>query len=292
MARAVQHVAARASARLPRPIIAPHLKSEKLMELGLKGRIAFVTGASRGIGRAIALAYAAEGMHLGVFGRDLARCSAVAREAQEQHGVRAHAAHLDFDAPAGVKPAVEEAVRVLGGIDVLVNCAGGAYRGLFDDIPDEEWERYFRVKPIGLVRMTRAALPYLRKSPQARIINVAGTRGREPAKFSTMAGPINFGTLSLTKVMANAFGPDGITVNAINPGSTDTGRWEELATLTARDRGLSLEEAKKWLNREVPLGKVIMPEHVADLAVFLASARASMISGTAINVDGGRTRSI
>jgi NAD(P)-dependent dehydrogenase (short-subunit alcohol dehydrogenase family) len=92
--------------------------------------------------------------------------------------------------------------------------------------------------------------------------------------------------------MANELGPEGITVNAINPGSTDTGRWEELATMTARDRGISIEEARKFLNREVPLGRVVLPQHVADLAVFLASARAAMIHGTAINVDGGRTRSI
>lgn len=262
------------------------------MELGLKDRIAFITGASRGIGRAIALAFAAEGIHLGLFGRDSARCAALAREIQDRHGVRAHAVQLDFEQPQTIKPAVEEAIAKLGAVDILVNCAGGAYRALLEDIPDEEWERYFQVKPLGLIRMTREVLPYLRKSTQPRVINIAGTRGREPAKFSAMAGPINFGTLSVTKVMANAFGPDGITVNAINPGSTDTGRWEELMTLTARDRGLSLDEAKKFLNREVPLGRVILPEHIADLALFLASARAAMISGTSINVDGGRTRSI
>ncbi len=262
------------------------------MELGLKNRIAFVTGASRGIGRAVALAYAAEGIHLALFGRDDARCAALAKEVIDTHGVRAYSVHLDFEQPGAIRAAVEEAIGKLGGVDILVNCAGGAYRGRMQDIPDDKWERYFLVKPLGLIRMTRETLPYLRKSDQPRVINVAGTRGREPAKFSAMAGPINFGTLSATKVMANELGPEGITVNAINPGSTDTGRWEELAAITARDRGSSLDEAKQWLNREVPLGRVVLPRHVADLAVFLASSRAEMISGTAINVDGGRTRSI
>ncbi len=97
-----------------------------------------------------------------------------------------------------------------------------------EDIPDEKWDEGFAVKPIGLMRMSREVLPYLRRSTQPRIINIAGTRGREPSMFSVMAGPINFGTLSATKVLANALGADGITVNAVNPGSTDTGRWTDL----------------------------------------------------------------
>jgi 3-oxoacyl-[acyl-carrier protein] reductase len=214
------------------------------VDLGLKNRIAFVTGASRGIGREIALAYAAEGVHLALFGRDDAGCASVAKEVADSRGVRAYAVHLDFEQPDTIRSAVEQAIGRLGGVDILVNCAGGAYRGRMQDIPDEQWERYFLVKPLGLIRITRETLPYLRKSNQARVINIAGTRGREPAKFSAMAGPINFGTLSATKVMANELGPEGITVNAINPGSTDTGRWEELATMTARDRGISIEEAR------------------------------------------------
>ena len=136
------------------------------------------------------------------------------------------------------------------------------------------------------------ALPILKQSRQGRVINISGTRGREPESHSMMSGPINFGTLSVTKAMANEFGAYGITVNAICPGSTRTRRFTELVEITARERNLSLEKAEQWLLQEVPLGKVIEPEDVADLAVFLASARSRLISGTAINVDGGRTRSI
>jgi 3-oxoacyl-[acyl-carrier protein] reductase len=263
------------------------------MELGIKGRKAFITGASRGIGRQIALAFAAEGVHLALFGRDEARCDSLAKELRARHaGLRALAVWHDFEKIESIKPAVDKAAGELGGADILVNCAGGAYRGRLGEIPDEQWERYFKVKPLGLVRMTREALPYLRKSDQGRIINISGTRGREPEAHSMMSGPINLGTLSLTKAMANELGPSGITVNAIAPGSTRTRRWDELVGITARERGTSAEEAEKHLLREVPLGKVITPEAIADLAVFLASARAGLISGTAINVDGGRTRGI
>lgn len=263
------------------------------MKLGLKGRKAFITGASRGIGRTIAQAFAAEGIHLALFGRDEKRCRAVAEDLRERHaGLKVVVVRLDFEEPQTVKKAVDAAAKQLGAVDILVNCAGGAYRGRLGEIPDDMWERYFKVKPLGLVRMTRETLPYLKQSDQGRVINISGTRGREPEAHSMMSGPINFGTLSLTKAMANEFGPFGITVNAIAPGSTATRRWTELVNITARERGTSVDEAEKYLLREVPLGKVITPEAIADLAVFLASARASLISGTAINVDGGRTRSI
>jgi 3-oxoacyl-[acyl-carrier protein] reductase len=263
------------------------------VELGLKNRRAFISGASRGIGRIIALAFAAEGIHLALFGRDEKRCQDVAKELRDRHaGLQVVVARLDFEQTDSIKPAVDTAVQQLGGVDILVNCAGGAYRGRLSEIPDDAWERYFKVKPLGLIRMTRETLPYLKQSEQGRVINISGTRGREPEAHSMMSGPINFGTLSLTKAMANEFGPFGITVNAIAPGSTATRRWTELVNITARERATSVEETEKFLLREVPLGKVITPEAIADLAVFLASARAGLISGCAINVDGGRTRSI
>lgn len=262
------------------------------MDLGLRGRIAFVTGASRGIGTAIAEALAAEGAHLGLFGRDASRCDALAERLRAEAGVRVAVHAFDFERPETIGPAVAEAVGALGGLDILVNNAGGAARGHLEDLTDEAWDQCFAVKPIGVMRMAREAIPHLEKSDQSRIINIAGTRGREPSMFSVMAGPINFGTLSATKVLANALGPKGITVNAINPGSTDTRRWHELRCLTARERGVSEAEAERYLVREVPLGRVVAPADVADLAVFLASARAGMISGCAVNVDGGRTRGI
>lgn len=263
------------------------------MELGLKHRKAIISGANRGIGRTIAHAYAAEGIHLALLGRNREQCEAVAKEISQAHSnITCVAVYVDLEKPATIKPAVEQSVQALGGLDILVNCAGGAYRGRITEIPDEMWERYFAVKPLGLIRMTRESIPYLQKSDQARIINISGTRGREPGPNSAMAGPINFGTLSVTKAMANEFGPAGITVNAIAPGSTRTRRWDELVAITAKDHKISEKDAEKRLLEEVPLGIVIEPEDISDLAVFVASARARAISGTCINVDGGRTRSI
>lgn len=263
------------------------------MDLNLKGRTAFITGASRGIGKSIATALAAEGVNLGLFGRDMNRCNGVAAELRARHpGLRIVVVELDLADRAAIRPAVTKAVAELGSVDILVNCAGGAYRGRLAEIPDELWEKHFAVKPLGLIRMTRETMPYLKKSTQGRVIHMSGTRGREPHGVQVMSGPINLGTLSLTKAMANEFGPDGVTVNAICPGSTDTGRWTELVNIRAKEHGISIAEAEKQLVSDVPLGRVVKPEDVADLTVFLASARAAMITGCAINVDGGRTRGI
>jgi NAD(P)-dependent dehydrogenase (short-subunit alcohol dehydrogenase family) len=263
------------------------------VDLGLKGRTAFVTGASRGIGREIATAFAEEGVNLGLFGRDMERCNALAAQLKAKHPqLKIAAVQLDLGDRHAIKPAVEQAIGALGSVDILVNCAGGAHRGRLAEIPDELWEAYFAVKPLGLIRMTRETMPYLKKSTQGRVINISGTRGREPHGVQMMSGPINLGTLSITKAMANEFGPAGITVNAISPGSTDTGRWTELVAIRAREHGIPIAEAEKQLVADVPMGRVVKPGDVADLAVFLASSRAGMISGTAINVDGGRSRAI
>src|SRR5262249_45872719 len=164
------------------------------MDLNLKGRTAFVTGASRGIGRAIATAFAAEGVSVGLFGRDLERCNAVAQELRAKHpGIRTAVIELDLAKPKTIKAAVEKGIAGRGGGDLLVNGAGGAYRGRLEEIPDDLWESYFAIKPLGLIRMTREAAPYLRKSTQGRIINISGTRGREPQGVQVMSGPINLG---------------------------------------------------------------------------------------------------
>jgi 3-oxoacyl-[acyl-carrier protein] reductase len=263
------------------------------MDLALANRKAIISGANRGIGRCIALAYAAEGVHLALLGRNREACNALAQEIAKAHPeIRCVAAYVDLEQPQTIKPAVEESVRALGGLDILVNCAGGAFRGKLAEIPDEAWERYFLVKPIGLIRMTRESVAHLSKSDQARVINISGTRGREPGPQSVMAGPINFGTLSVTKALANELGPQGITVNAIAPGSTRTRRWDELVSITMRTHNLSEKDAEARLLDEVPLRIVIEPEDISDAAVFLASARARAISGVCLNVDGGRTRSI
>lgn len=263
------------------------------MNLKLNGRKAIVTGASRGIGAAIARGLAAEGVDVALFTREADNCRILSQELINNYKVNSPIVALDLLDIPNIKAAVREGVNLLGGnLDILVNNAGGATRGNLFDVSDEAWERNFTIKPIGIMRMSRECAPYLKQSDQARIINLSGTRGREPAYQSTLSGPINMGTNSATKVLANLLGPAGITVNAICPGSTNTRRWDELVSITMEKHGLDKDAAEERLCEEVPLGCVIRPEDISDMAVFLASCRASRISGTAINIDGGRSRSI
>jgi len=262
------------------------------MDMNLKGRKAIITGASRGIGAAIAKGLAEEGVDVALFSRDPSLCTDLAKEIIDTYGVKAPIVQLDLLKRDTIKSAVEEGVTALGGLDILVNNAGGATRGSILDVPDDAWEQNFMIKPIGLMRMTRECVVHLEKSDQGRVINLAGTRGREPSPYAALSGPINMGTNSATKAMANLLGPMGITVNAINPGSTNTRRWDELVQLTMRDHNVDEAGAIAHLCREVPLGCVIKVEDIADMAVFLASSRAARVTGTAVNVDGGRTRTI
>ena len=149
------------------------------MDLGLKGRRAFVTGASRCIGAEIAVALAAEGVNLALLGRDLQRCNALATGLAEKcPGISTVVCKLDMQQPGELSKSMIKAADALGGCDILVNCAGVATRGRLEDIADEEWARNFNVKPLGLVRVTRNCLPFLRNSVQARVINLAVPHGR------------------------------------------------------------------------------------------------------------------
>ena len=214
------------------------------MNLNLTGRKAIITGASRGIGSAIAKGLAEEGVNVALLGRNPAACRALSEALAGDYGVQAPIIQLDLLERERIKPAVDEAVESLGGLDILVNNAAGFYRGGLTDIPEDVLEQNFIIKPIGLMRMARECVSYLEKSDQARIINLSGTRGREPSLHSTMSGPINMGTNSATKALANFFDPKGITVNAICPGSTDTDRWDELIERTMKLHGLDEEGAR------------------------------------------------
>jgi len=263
------------------------------LELGLRGKVALINGATGGIGSEIARALGSEGVDLGLMVRDITAGQALAQGLRRDNPtLRVEVVQADLTLQPEVQQAVDEAVARLSRLDILVNVAGGALRGKLADVPAEEWARYLAVKPMGYVHSCRAALPYLRQSPDGRIVNIAGGHGKEPTAWSVMGGMINASVLSLTKALAEDLGPWGVTVNAINPGHTGTRRWKELVERRARERGIEYVAAERELLERVPLKRVVQPADIAALVVFLASERARSITGTMINVDGGRSRSI
>ncbi len=261
------------------------------MELGLAGRVALITGGSRGIGRACALGLAAEGCRVMLSARDADGLARVVREA-EAKGAEAASAAADLTRLEDVERVVQATLERFGRIDILVNNAGAIRGGDFLTLPDRAWAEDWELKPLGYVRMARAVLPHMRERRWGRIINIVGAAARNPSPAYTIGGTANAGLINFTKALADLGARDNILVTAVSPGATATERQEELIRRRAQAAGRPVEELRREIAAAQPLGRLARPEEIADLVVFLASERASFISGVAITIDGGASRGV
>ncbi|GIF46579.1 NAD(P)-dependent dehydrogenase (short-subunit alcohol dehydrogenase family) [Asanoa ferruginea] len=252
------------------------------MKLGLSGRHALVTGGSKGIGYAIAAELLAEGAAVTICARTPDEVAAAAKSLDG--AVSGHV--CDVTDPAAVEALVAAAAAERGGIDILVNNAGGAHPGGFEDLTDEDWKRDLDVKLFSQIRCTRAALPHLRRSAAPRVININAVYARypDPAFFATSVN--RAACHNLTKVLAQQYGPEQILVNSVNIGFVVTPQWENIRA--RRAPSLTPDEFfAKLAAEEVPLGRFGAVDEVSGLVAFLASDRASYITGTSIDVAGG-----
>jgi NAD(P)-dependent dehydrogenase (short-subunit alcohol dehydrogenase family) len=262
------------------------------MELGLRGKVAMVTGASKGIGKAIAEALAAEGVNLALCARGQALLAEVAATLQQHTDVQVLPVAADLSTLEGVQTLVRTTLSHFGSIDILVNNAGAIRPGSLLSKPDEDWPTDWALKVFGYVRLMREVFPILRHKGGGRIVNIIGTAGRQPNAGYLAGGGANAALMNMTKALADEGAPHNILVNAINPGPIRTERWDMLMSrLAAEQQQTPREVEAAWL-RDNPLQRPGEPEEVAALAVFLASARASYINGVIIPVDGGATRCI
>lgn len=262
------------------------------MELGLKGKVVLVTGASRGIGRAIALAFAGEGCRLALASRTPEALAAVAEEV-EALGAEARHWITDVTDPTQVETLVENACRVWGGIDVLVNNAGGGYLKAFEAVSDEEWERIVNLNLFSAIRLSRAVLPHMKERGGGQIINIAALSGRVPRLGQIASNVAKAGLINFTESLAAEVARHGIRVNAVCPAAILTERWQERVARYGKEHGLPFEQAVMELaGKSIPLGRFGLPEEVASAVVFLASERAGFITGVSIFVDGGMGRSV
>ena len=255
------------------------------MELGLLGRRAVVTGGSKGIGLGIAKELVAEGADVAICARD-AREVAAAGALLRASGRTVHAVAADVTDPAQVTAFVDGSADALGGIDILVNNAGAAHPGTFATLSDEDWQGDLDVKLFSQIRCSRAALPYLRASAAARVININAVYGKypDPAFFATSVN--RAACLSFTKTLALELGPEAILVNSVSIGFVVTPQWENIRRRRAPE--LSAEEFfSRLAAAEVPLGRFGTVHEVSGLVAFLASDRAGYITGAQIDVAGG-----
>jgi 3-oxoacyl-[acyl-carrier protein] reductase len=257
------------------------------MDLGLKDRVALVTGSSRGIGKAIALGLAREGCHVAICARGAEALEATAGELRTT-GVRVHAAAVDLADPAIPASLVEETVAALGRLDIVVASAGGNRRGRLEETSDDDWDEILTLNLRAHVRTARAAIPHLRGSDAGSIVFISSIFGREGGGPGlSIYNTTKSAVISLAKILAMELAPEGIRVNSVAPGSIrfPGGSWDRRCKEDP-------EGMAEFVKRNLPLGRFGMAEEVADLVVYLASPRASLVTGACLNVDGCQSHSL
>ena len=257
------------------------------MDLHLKGKVAIVTGASKGIGRSIAQELASEGMRVTVVARS--RDELLSLAAPIGDNCLVHAADLtDPSVPAAVVAATLER---FGTLDVLVNNAGSTKRGDFLTLSDADWTDGFGLKFYSAMRCSRAAWPHLQAS-RGTIVNIIGIGGRTGTAEFAIGGAVNAALMNLTKVLADRGVKDGVRVNAINPGGIKTDRLITRLRSFAAERQLDLANVEQEMAKSFGVARFGQPEEIARLVAFLASPQAAFCQGAIVDADGGQTRTL
>jgi NAD(P)-dependent dehydrogenase (short-subunit alcohol dehydrogenase family) len=249
-----------------------------------------VSGASKGIGRAVALGLAEEGVHLALNARGPELLHGLVDDLARGYDVTALPVPGDMSRLSDVQAFVHQTVERFGRIDILVNAAGSSQGGVFWEVPDQVWLDSWGLKLFGYVRLMREVIPHMIRQGGGRIVNVVGNSAKQPIPTMLPGGSANAALLTITKGVADAVAPHGIVVNAVNPGPIRTERWDGLMARLGETLGLSAAAYEATFVKEIPLGRVGRPEEMADLVVFLASERASYLTGVSITADGGMTR--
>ena len=262
------------------------------MDLELTGRVALVTAASKGLGRATARQLAAEGARVMISSRGAEQLARTAAEIAEQTGARVEHCAADVSSAADLARLLAETEQRLGGVDVLVNNAGGPRAGGFDALDDAAWQEAFELNLLSSVRLVRGVLPHMRAQRWGRIVTIASSSIKQPIEDLLLSNSFRVALLGLAKTLAVEFAPDGVLINTLGPGRIATDRVATLDAGRASRAGVPVEDVRARAEAGIPLGRYGTPEEFAKVAPFLASGANTYVTGQAFLVDGGMVRAL
>ena len=257
------------------------------MDLKLTNKVAIVLAASKGLGKAVAMALSAEGAKVVIGSRDETELNKTAREIEQLTGNQVMAIPVDVSDGNQIKALIQKTVDNFGRIDILLNNGGGPPFNKFENFDDGAWQKAFELTLLSFARTSRLVLPHMQKTGSGRIINIISGSVKSVLNNSVLSTSMRMGVVGMAKLMADEFGQYNITVNNVAPGMISTDRLKH--TLP---KGADPEEALKEKAKNIPLGRIGKPEELAALVTFLASEQAAYITGTTIQVDGGANRGI
>lgn len=262
------------------------------MDLELTGKVALVTAASKGLGRATATQLAAEGARVMISSRGEEQLARTAAEIAEVTGAQVEHCAADVSDAGGLGRLIQETEQKLGGVDVLVNNAGGPRPGGFDALDDAAWQEAFELNLMSAVRLIRGVLPHMRGQGWGRIVTIASSSIKQPIENLLLSNTYRVAILGLAKSLAIEFAPDGVLINTVGPGRIATDRVAGLDATRAEQAGISVEEVRKQAEQAIPLGRYGTAEEFGKVAAFLVSGANTYLTGQHILVDGGMVKAI
>jgi len=259
------------------------------MDLAIKGRVAMVAAASKGLGKACAIALAQEGARVSICARNRAELQKTSAELDAY--TEAMEVVADVSSAQDLAAWHRATVERFGPVEILVTNTGGPPVKRFMELTDEQWLSGVDSTLMNVVRLSRLVVPAMRQSHWGRIIHLTSLVAKQPSDELTISSTIRAGLSGLTKTMANQLGPDGITVNALLSGHINSDRQKEIAAIRVKERGITYEAYNAQQAAEIPLRRIGEPREIGEVVAFLASARASYVTGVSLQVDGGQIRS-
>jgi NAD(P)-dependent dehydrogenase (short-subunit alcohol dehydrogenase family) len=262
------------------------------VDLQLNGKTALITGGSEGIGRAIAMVLANEGVDIAICARRKEPLEAAANEISKATGRKVVPITADLTKDADAANFVKSAAQSLGRIDIMINNAGSAPGGVIETLSESDWEQALQLKFMGYVRCLRYALPIMVKQGHGRVVNLIGNDGVKPSYWEIAPGAANAAGQNLTRSLAGQYGRNGISFVAVNPGPVRTERWAGLVKAMSRDMKISYEEADTLAPSSIPMGRIAEASEVANLVAMMASPLTHYVNGTMIEIDGGQDKAL